>query len=188
MTVRNYAILVTGIAVASVATLIACYAGKGWITFETAADLATVAATVVGTASLVAIAVQLQQQANQLKQQAQLARAANSQAFVNVSSEFTLNVTLDKELSELWHIKGAQYDALGEVDKARYRYLVQWWLTFFENLQYQHDCGLIDDAVYKAWEKDETRFVTRRNVAKIWPFVKDNYSDTFIEHFETHLR
>ena len=146
------------------------------ITIADAGDLATVAAALVTAITLLGISWQLRLQAN-------LARAANSQAFVNMSSEFLLNLAGDVRLAELWQ-RGAEYRDLGTAERAQYRALIQWWLNFFENLLYQHKRGLIDDDVYDAWCKDERGFVDRRHLENVWDEVRGNYSDDFILHFD----
>ena len=156
--------------------LLAAYWPDGKLTIGDVSDLATVGSSVVAAVTLIGIS-------SQLRQQAALARAANSQSFVSISSEFLLQIASDATLSDLWQ-KGAFYESLGVVEKTRYRSLVQWWLNFFENLLYQHSRGLIDDDVYNAWCKDERGFVDRRHVEKVWDEVRGNYSDAFIAHFD----
>ncbi|HYK06091.1 MAG TPA: hypothetical protein VE974_30390 [Thermoanaerobaculia bacterium] len=90
--------------------------------------MATVTAAIVTSITLFSIL-------GQLRQQADLARAANSQSFVNISSEFLLHLANDPVLAELWQ-KGAEYEQSSVAQKAQYRALVQWWLNFFENLLY----------------------------------------------------
>jgi hypothetical protein len=168
------------VAVAIVVFLVAMTAAALWsksgaLTIADAGDLATVAAAIVTAITLFSILWQL-------RQQAELARAANSQSFVNISSEFLLHLANDPILAELWQ-RGAEYESFTIAQKAQYRALVQWWLNFFENLLYQHQRGLIDDDVYDAWCKDERNFVGRRHVEKVWPEVQKNYSDAFFAHF-----
>ncbi|HEX9941820.1 MAG TPA: hypothetical protein VGG03_07375 [Thermoanaerobaculia bacterium] len=180
MKLKIYSIVITVISVLSIGGMIGCYLDKGWVTFENASYLATIGGTLVGAATLISIAVQL-------NQQTRLARAVNSQSFVSISSEFVLNISGSDELTELWYFKGETYETLTPVKQARYRYLVQWWLTFYENLQYQRYCDLLDDDVYKAWMKDMDGFIARRHVDKVWDAVKDNYSDRFVEHFQSRI-
>lgn len=177
MKLKIYSVLVTAVALPSIVGLLAVYSGKGWLTFENAAYLATVGGTLVGAATLITIAVQL-------NHQTRLAKAANSQSFVSISSEFVLFISAHPALMELWQTKGKTYEQLPPVEQFQYRYLVQWWLNFYENIQYQKDCGLLDDGVYKSWMKDMDGFIKRRHVEKFWDVVKSNYSDQFIKHFQ----
>jgi hypothetical protein len=181
MLLRTYAVLVTVLVILIAGVLLATYYGKGWLTFQTAAYIATVAGAFIGTATLVNIATQV-------KRQTHLATAANSQALVSVSSQFVLRVAGDEKLAELWLLSGAQYDTMPDGKKAQYRYLAQWWLTFYENVQYQNDCGLLDPGVYKAWDRDMVGFIERRHTHKYWGDVRMNYSDSFIAHFERSMK
>jgi len=144
-----------------------------YLTIENAAHLATIAGSFIGAASLIAIAVQQQRQTK-------LARAANSQSFVQMTSQFVLQVSASKELSNLYLVKsvpGAQFDSL---DAERRLYLISWWMTFYENLIYQHRCVLLDKVVYDAWYNDMVGFLKRRAVTKDdWLLLRDNYNRDF---------
>jgi hypothetical protein len=85
---------------------------------------------------------------------------------------------------DFYQTSGLKFETLTLSEQARYRYLVAWWLTFYENVQYQQDCGLLDEGVYKAWMKDMDGFVRRRRADKVWDVLKPNYSDTFISKME----
>lgn len=177
MSQRAYAVIVSILACFLFACLIASYAQKGWLTIDSAADIATVVGSMVAVVTLIGIS-------SQLRQQSRLARAANSQTFVSFAAGFILEITGDRHLSQLWHMKDGLYESLDGVEQARYRYLIQLWLNFYENLIYQHACGLIDDDVYSAWLQDETQFVSRQHVAEIWEAIRTNYTESYISHFD----
>nr|AAP58626.1 hypothetical protein [uncultured Acidobacteriota bacterium] len=157
-----------------------CYWNRGWLTISSAADLFSIFASIAVVVSLLFIAFQV-------KQQTRLARAANSQAFVNIQSDFVLAAGSNQSLMEFYQTGGEKFETLDPSEQARYRYLVAWWLTFYENVQYQQDCGLLDEGVYKAWMKDMAGFIERRRVEKVWEFLKPNYSDTFIVHIQPYI-
>ena len=174
---RLFLILLSSLCFLVIIGLAACYWHRGWLTIANVKDLFSILASLGGVASLLFIA-------HQINRQTQLAKASNSQAFVNVASAFVLAVGSNKDLMNFYRTGAANFDTLSEDEKARYRYLVAWWLTFYENVQYQQDCGLLDDGVYKAWMSDMEGFVRRRRVDHVWDEVKANYSDSFITRFQ----
>lgn len=174
--------------------LIACYWNRGWLSIGNAANLATIFGSIAAGGSLVFIAVQMGQQAtqlqlqtDQLKLQTSLARASNSQSFVNASSDFVLAIGGDSTLMKLYNSGGDGFEKLGAEEQAQYRYLVAWWLTFYENVVYQHECKLLDLGVYQAWMNDMRGFIRRRRVEKVWDKVKDNYSTSFNKNFQEEI-
>lgn len=157
--------------------LIVCYLDRGWLSIQSAANLASIFASAAVGFSLLFIAFQI-------NRQTELARASNSQSFVAASSSFVLAVGGSIELMKLYREGGEGFEALGPDKQAQYTYLVSWWLTFYENVLYQHDCGLLDNSVYEAWMKDMDGYIRRRRVEKVWDLLRDNYSKPFIEHFQ----
>ena len=155
--------------VASVSTLglIACYLNRGWLTIQSAASLAQIFASFAVGISLLFIATQI-------RLQTQLARGANSQSFVNACSNFVLAVGCNDTIMKLYATGGEGFEVLTEAEKAQYRYLVGWWLTFYENVVYQNSIGLLDEGVYQAWQNDMTGFITRRRADKVWDALKKN--------------
>lgn len=147
------------------------------VKWQLAANIATVCGVLLGLTTLFFIA-------KQLRYQARLARAANSQALVALSSQFVLQVAQSAELAKLWLLDGERYDQLSDDHRAQYRYLASWWLTFFENVEYQHRAGLLDDGVYDAWCGDMQGFVDRRCVEKFWDDLRGNYSKQFVAAFQ----
>jgi hypothetical protein len=174
---KLFIVLLSSLCVVLAIGLGACYWNRGWLTISSAADLFSIFASL-------AVAVSLLFIGHQVKQQTRLAKAANSQAFVNVASSFVLAVGSSKELMAFYKCGAETFEKLEESEKARYQYLVAWWLTFYENVQYQQDCGLLDVGVYKAWMKDMAGFVRRRRVDKVWDTLKPNYSDSFVQLFD----
>ena len=167
--------------------LAACYWNRGWLSIQSAAYLASIFQAMSVVLSLSFIAAQLRQQTISVRQQAELARAANSQSFVGASSSFVLTVGGNADLMDLYKSGGERFETLRDEKQAQYRYLVGWWLTFYENVLYQHDCGLLDESVYRAWMKDMEGFIVRRSVEKVWDSLKDNYSDAFVNHFQPRI-
>lgn len=157
--------------------LAACYWTRGWLTIQNAADLAQIFGSLAVGLSLLFIAIQL-------RQQTRLARGSNSQSFVNASSNFVLAVGCNGELMKLYAKGGATFDRLPDETKAQYRYLVGWWLTFYENVVYQNGIGLLDTVIYDAWMKDMSGFIRRRCVEKVWDELKGNYSREFVNVFQ----
>jgi hypothetical protein len=88
----------------------------------------------------------------QLRETTRLARAANTQALVTLSLPFYLQVAQDREMTALWFQHGAkEWNKMDEIDKARHRELLLWWLIFHENVYHQWKKKLIDDETYTTW-------------------------------------
>jgi hypothetical protein len=174
--------------------LLACYFQRGWLSLQNAYFLFSILQSVAVVVSLVFILLQLEQQSRQLEQQSKqleqqsnLARATNSQSLVATSSNFVLMVATNQVLLDLYRTGGENYSTLDPSQKAQFRYLIVWWLTFYENVVYQHYCGLLDDEVYDAWKKDMEGFIRRRKPETVWGELQANYSDLFIKDFQALL-
>jgi hypothetical protein len=167
--------------------LLACYLQRGWLSLQNAYFLFSILQSIAVVVSLVFILLQLQQQSRQLEQQSNLARATNSQSLVATSSNFVLVVAANQVLLDLYRTGGENYSTLGGSEQAQFRYLIVWWLTFYENVVYQHDCGLLDGEVYNAWKKDMEGFIRRRKPETVWGELKANYSDPFVKEFQALL-
>lgn len=177
MTWRLYSLSITFISVLLLIGLLACYRNKGWLTIENASYLATIGGTVIGAITLISIAVQL-------RQQTKLARAANSQSFLDKSSTFTLSLLEDNGLLSLWRDGGMNYSSLSSENQSKYKHLLSWWLTFYENMYYQNKCGFLDTNVFAAWDNDVNNFVVRRNLRMAWDELKDSYDPEFVQYVE----
>ena len=105
-------------------------------------DLASIA-TIVGTLSIPLSAIFIWVQ---LRQQTQLARAANTQTLVELASPFNLQLIQDPKMAEYWVQGAAKYDSYSEVEKYRYKSLLIWWLILHENIYFQWEKGLLDDS------------------------------------------
>ncbi|SRR5258707_4351571 len=176
-TSRLFTILFAVLTVALTIGLIACYRDRGWLNIASAAGLAQIFESIAVGLSLLFIATQL-------RQQTKLARSSNSQSFVNSCSNFVLAVGSNPELMNLYSTGGDGFEVLSPEKQVQYRYLVSWWLTFYENVVYQHGCGLLDEGVHQSWTRDMEGFIRRRRVEKVWDFLKGNYSEEFIQTFE----
>lgn len=157
--------------------LLGSYTNRGWLRITNAGDLAQIVESIAVIGSILFIATQL-------RQQTRLAKASNSQLLVNASSSFVLSIGSKPDLMKLYATGGRDFDALKPEEKEQFRYLVGWWLTFFENVVYQYECDLLDKGVYDAWMKDMKGYIGRRSVEKVWDGLKDNYSKEFNETFQ----
>lgn len=164
-----------------------CSIDVSWLNIANLSAFFSILASVAVIVSLVFIAQQLTQQTLQVKQQTKLARAGNSQSFVNLASSFVLAIGSNSFLMNLYQTGGDRWSSLSPEEQVQYRYLVSWWLTFFENVQYQQDCGLLDAEVYNAWMKDMEAYFRRRRVDLVWDHLKGNYSDSFVSRFQKSI-
>lgn len=145
------------------------------MTWETAADIATVIGTVIVVFSVILVR-------NQLKQQTKLTRAANSQALVDISSPFNLEIIHNEEMAKLWFKGPEEFDGYDDFKKFKVKNSLIWWLIFYENIFLQHREGLLDEAMYFGWNKDLENFISRHNLYKHWGGLKGAYHDAFRIH------
>lgn len=170
------------------AGLLACYFNRGWISFQNAAYLATILEAIAVSFTFVLIAQQLVSQNKNLEFQNQLAKASNSQSFVHQSSSFMLTIVENHDLAELWRVGGAQFETLDASQKMKFKRLVDWWLTFYENVHYQHSCDLLDPNIFESWENDLKLFIERRQITNVWADLRGSYHESFVAYVEDFLK
>ena len=140
-----------------------------------AASIATVVESIVVIVSVVFIWVQM-------RLQTKLTRIANSQALVEISSPFNLELIKDPGMSALW-IKGSKdYNSFDEVRKYQYKSLLIWWLIFQENIFYQNQEGLLDEKIYASWDYDLRFFVSQQHLGERWDDLKDAFQVEFRDY------
>ena len=160
--------------------LFAAYSERGLLSFDNAESVAAIASSIVAAVSLIFIAYQIDYQSK-------LTRANNSQSLVNISSGIVASIIQDPKLMELWMNGGESYESLPDIDRYRYNHLLCLWLSLYENIIYQKECGLLDDGVYAAWMSDMDAFLGGRCVAKVWPTWRGSYSASFVRYMDAKL-
>jgi hypothetical protein len=118
----------------------------------------------------------------QLKQQTKLTRIANTQALVELSSPFNLELIKDSKMAELWIRGSKDYGTFDEVGRYQYKSLLIWWLIFQENVFYQRQEGLLDDKIYASWDYDLKFFVTQQNLTERWCELKNAFQGEFRDY------
>ena len=118
----------------------------------------------------------------ELRENSKLARSANNQSLVELSSPFNMQLIQDRQMAELWITGAKKYAQMDDVDKYRYVSLLTWWLIHHENIYYQQSKGLLDDNVYKGWENDLEHFVKEQELWMHWDRLKNNYQAEFSSH------
>lgn len=142
------------------------------MTWQTSANIALTVQTFVIAISVIFIWLQL-------RRQTRLARVANTQALVEISSPFILELIRDPAVAGLW-INGARdYDTFDAVKQYQYRSLLVWWLIFQENVFYQRQEGLLDKNIYASWDYDLRLFITQQNLKLRWAELKDMFQTEF---------
>jgi hypothetical protein len=113
-----------------------------------------------------------------------LARLANAQSLVELSSPFNLQLVQNRKVAEYW-VRGAQkYGEYNDVEKYRYRSLLIWWLILQENIFLQHKNGLLDKSIYNAWESDLRDFLEKQCPVERWEDVRKNLQEEFCRHVD----
>jgi hypothetical protein len=123
----------------------------------------------------------------QLRQQTLLARAANAQSLVELSSPFNLQLIQDPKMAEYWVHGAERYSSFDQVEQYRYKSLLIWWLILHENIFFQQKNELLDDAVYAAWQRDLESFA-QRQLKEQWPGLKWVFQPAFAKHVESLMK
>ena len=152
-------------------------AARKW-TLEEAAHLASIVGVVVGVVSLWFVY-------GELRQQTQIIKAGNSQALVELTHPFNLELAKDPEFSKLWERGTANYTDLNEDERPRYLRLWVMYLNVLENAYYQRQMGLIEERFYATWENDLAR--NRKPLKEVWPDLKDLVSLEYAQHVDRIL-
>lgn len=145
------------------------------MSWEKAANIATVVEAIVVAVSIIFIW-------KQLRQQTKLTRIANTQALVGISSPFNLELIKDTKMAALWVRGSKDYDTFDEVGQYQYKSLLIWWLIFQENIFYQRKEGLLDEKIYASWDYDLRFFVTQQNLIARWGELKDAFQIEFRDY------
>jgi len=123
----------------------------------------------------------------QLRENARLTRAANTQKLVELTSPFALQLMQDRSTAELWVHGAHTWDTMDSVDRERYTHLVSWWLIFYANIYYQQRQKLLDEEIYTPWSHDLEDFIATHNLAQLWGELKEFFQPIFVEHVEQLL-
>jgi hypothetical protein len=143
-------------------------------------DLASIATIVQGVVVIVSLGFVWYQ----LRENARLTRAANTEKLVELTSPFTLQLIQDRGMAELW-VQGAhKWETMDRVDRERYSYLVSWWLIFYANIYYQQRQKLLDKEIYAPWEHDLEEFIATQNLERLWGELKEFFQPIFVEHVD----
>lgn len=137
------------------------------------AQVSTIAQTVLVVVSLGLILYQL-------RQNAELTKAANAQALVEHAGSFNALLIQNSDLADLWY--GAGRDIEHANDARRYREMLVQWLIFHENIYYQHRKKLLDDAVYMSWRLDLKSTVQRHNISLVTSDFLNFFPGGYGEH------
>jgi hypothetical protein len=157
----------------------------GW---QKAQTIAAIVQTLVVVVSLYFIWRQVQQQTKQVTQQTDLARIANVQSLVGLSSPFNLQLITDPDMARLW-VEGAEkFESYDEINKFRYRQLLTWWLILHENIFYQRQKNLLDTDIYKAWSRDLEFFIEKHRLDRHWTELEAAFQTEFCIYVEKLIK
>ncbi len=157
----------------------------GW---QIAQTIATIVQTLVVVVSLYFIWRQVQQQTKLVTQQTDLARNANVQSLVSLSSPYNLELITDPEMARLW-VEGAEkFETYDEVDRFRYKQLLNWWLILHENVFYQRQKNLLDAGIYEAWSRDLEFFIEKHRLDHYWTELEAAFQSEFCKYVEKLIK
>ena len=145
--------------------------------WQIVANIATVIEAVVVTLSVIFIW-------RQIRQQTKLARIANVQSLVEISSPFNMQLIQDHQMADLWVNGYKDFEKYDKVKKHQYNSLLIWWLIFHENVFYQWKSGLLDKRAYSPWEYDLGYFVKDQHLELRWENMKGFFQQDFRNHID----
>src|SRR5436305_3972494 len=119
----------------------------------------------------------------QLRQQTLLAKVANTQSLVELSSPFNLQLIQDPKMAEYWVHGAEQYQSFDPVEQYRYKSLLIWWLILHENIFFQWKSGLLDKTIYESWQYDLEKFALYQ-LRERWTELKPAFQSDFVRHVE----
>lgn len=153
----------------------------GW---QKALAIATIVQTVVVVISLYFIWRQVQQQTRLITQQTNLARIANVQSLVGLSSPYNLELIKDRDVARFW-VEGAEkFETYDEVDKFRHQQLLIWWLILHENVFYQKQKNLLDEDIFATWSRDLKFFIAKHRLEYHWPKLEAAFQSEFSKYVD----
>ncbi len=120
---------------------------------------------------------------SQLEQQANLVRAANSQALANTIIPMNMELARNNELTDLMYRVSRDFrpPLKREVEEDRYQTVIASYLIFYENVHLQHRKGLLDPDLYLGWERDLRNFVRDDGFNEYWKSARGSYRQDFAE-------
>lgn len=157
----------------------------GW---QIAQTIAAIVQTLVVVISLYFIWRQVQQQTKQVTQQTDLARIANVQSLVGLSSPYNLELIKDRTMARFW-VEGAEkFESYDEVDRYRFKQLLIWWLILHENIYYQNQKGLLDEDIYATWTHDLEFFIEKHRLNHYWPELEAAFQSEFCKYVDELIK
>lgn len=143
------------------------------ISIEQLAHLSTIVQSILVITSLVFIWFQL-------RQSAELTKAANAQALVEHFTNFNALLMENPDVASLWYAKGKQLQK--EEEFLRYRELLILWLIFHENVYYQYSRRLLDQQIYQSWYIDLQDTVREHNLKLLGVDLLQLFPGEFGQH------
>lgn len=150
--------------------------------WQIAAAIATLVQTIVVVISLYFIWRQIRQQTQQMEQQTELTKIANTQELVSLSSPLNLELIKDAHMAGLWVNGSQKYEDFDEVEKYQYKSLLIWWLILHENIFYQKQKGLLDEQIHASWDYDLRHFVVSQPLEPRWKELRDAFQSQFRDY------
>jgi len=150
--------------------------------WQIASAITTIVQGIVVIVSLIFIWRQIKLQTMQLNLQTELAKSANTQALVGLSSPFNIDLIKDSQMAKLWVEGAEEFENYSKIEKFRYENLLFWWLILHENVYYQKQKGLLDDVIYAAWEYDLRHFAKQQKLLLHWEGKKHFFQQEFKAH------
>ena len=140
------------------------------MTLANGAEIATIAQAVLVVVSLAFVVYQL-------RQNAELARAANAQHLTEQAASFNALLYANADLAELWYSYGA-HDA-DRIKQLRYREMLVQWMIMHENIFHQWKKGLLHSELYTPWQRDLERTVKAHKLELLSKDIRNIFPGQF---------
>ena len=119
----------------------------------------------------------------QWRQANALAKAEHLRAISEHAANFNFTICGSETLSDVWFSYGRPAEAT-PARRHQYRSLLLQWLIFHENIFFQHENGLLDDAIYRSWDRDLEENLPRHDLDALGMPIEAMFRTSFGRHLK----
>jgi hypothetical protein len=112
-----------------------------------------------------------------------LAEAEHLRSISEHAANFNFTIVGSEPLSDVWFSYGRPSDVT-PTQRHQYRTLLIQWLIFHENIFFQHENGLLDDAIYRSWDRDLEENLPRHDLDALGMPIEAMFRTSFGRHLK----
>ena len=122
--------------------------------------------------SLVYLAIQIQRNTSAI-------RASTAQQVTNRGGEIAEAIASHSDLASIQQRGLFEPESLTDEESFRFSNIMNAVFRAYENMDYQHRIGLLDDDIWTGLDNNLNKVVTRAGFAEWWLSARDGYNDEF---------